>query len=568
MWNKLFRMTSALWISINSKLLYKMVIIYSLLTLIPLVLVSTTFYLKSKSAIETKLSESRTQALVETSDKIDGILKGYSDKINDIGESHTLKTLLQNDKDPLKHPLEDLNRKSIESTLSAIINNEVGINSSTVNYVDAIYIRNFKGKIYSSENAQPIQFSLAIEFMPFQFKNIPEWAFFIDHKRLVCSKRVLEETTGELLGHAVIVLKQDLVASLYSSYPRNSFLITNRSGVILSSDNPAQIGELLALGLNKNILVNRNLVYQNLVSKPALYKEINDLGYFAGAITLITLSIVLLLTIMILRRITHPLRRLSILMRKAEKEVFEPITDIKTYDEVAQLGNSYNSLISEIKDLIGQVYKAELFKKEAEIKAIKMQMNPHFLYNTLETIGILALSKDNIVVVPDMVQKLSRILRFSITAGNDYIPLKTEIQFAEWYIQIHQYRHGDRLSSKINIPDELMPIKVPKLIIQPIIENAVLHGINQTERAGLIEIKAYEEDYDLVLEVGDNGPGFWTKDGNHTGAPQGLGTGLTQVEARIKLLYGSKYGVSIAKSDADGTVIRLRLPMMMNEEGA
>ena len=573
--HRMIKFITSLWVAINSKLLYKMIIIYSLLTVIPLVLVSTTFYLRSKNAIETKLIESRNQALVETSDKIDGVLNVYVQKINDIGESSNIQTLLRNDMNPTKYPLQKVDINFAESTLYAIINNEKNSNKTAGNDIESIYIMNAAGKIYATEGAAEMQFPLAIRLMPFQFIDLPEWAFFIDHQRMLCVKRIMDSVTRELLGYAVITLKTDQVAKLYISYPPNTFFITNRSGIIVSSDHSEQIGNFLDTNkkedilANKRVSIHRNLVYQNLVSQSTLYKEINDLGYFAGVITLITFVVVLLLTITILRRITHPLRQLTILMRKAEREIFEPITSIKTYDEIAQLGISYNSLISEIKDLIGQVYKAELFKKEAEIKAIKMQMNPHFLYNTLETIGILAKSKDNIVVVPDMVKKLSRILRFSITSGNDYIPLKTEVQLAKWYIQIHQYRYGEeRLSCHIAIADELLSVKVPKLIIQPIIENAILHGIDQTQRSGVILIRAFELDYHLVLEVEDNGPGFWTKEQDPKRKSQGLGTGLDQVEARIQLLYGNQYGISIAKSDEEGSIIRLTLPMMMNEEGA
>lgn len=575
----------AIWRKINARLFYKMVILYSLLTVIPLSIVSTTFYLRSKSILETKLLESRSQTLVETADKIDVILKTISDKVKSFSDNRVMIGILKNDRDSAAYPMDDMERKSQESNLSAILNFELADTDSDSSFIDALYLYNEAGKIYRSDNALDPEYFLALTVLPFSQRDKPEWAFFVDHSRLVCSIQIIDYSTNTKLGYLSVMLKPEAVHELYASYPGDTFFITNNSNIILSASNPALIGELFQARNSKKLVINKRVslysgfVYVNVVPRSDLYFEIIQLGRFAAWTTVVSLGVVLLLTFILLKRVTRPLRKLTLLMRKAEKEVFVPIRGIKSYDEIGLLSDSFNSLIAEIRDLIDKVYKAEVYKKDAEIKAIKMYMNPHFLYNMLETIGIVSKTPEGIAVVPEMVQMLSRILRFSITPGNDFIPLRTELQFAQWYMRLHQYRLGERLTYRVQVPEDLLPVKVPKLILQPLVENAVIHGIGQIEDPGVIVVSAYELDYNLILEVRDNGGGI-------TGAPnpmqsketielipvdeirekRGLGTGLKQLETRIKLLYGARYGLEIADTAGEGAVVRIKLPMTLTEE--
>ncbi len=158
---------------------------------------------------------------------------------------------------------------------------------------------------------------------------------------------------------------------------------------------------------------------------------------------------------------------------------------------------------------------------------------------------------------------MSKIFRFSITPGDDFVPMETEIEFAVAYLQLQKFRFKDRLSWKIELPDEYKMVRIPKLILQPIIENAVIHGIRNSDIKGLITLRVYEQDYDLMIEVEDNGSGFDDRDKEHS---KGLGTGLHNVDSRIRLLYGEPYGISVLKSDNTGTIVLLRLTIRLNGE--
>lgn len=560
------------WQRIHSRLLYKMIIIYTLLTVIPLAIVSTTFYIRSKNVLETKLLESRNQAMVETTDKIDAILKSFSDLVGNLADNPVLLTLMRNDYQPAAYPLERSERQTFETTLTAILNFEKNADETTNRYIDAIYVYNKESLLYNSDDAPPPQHFLAMTYLPLSKDGKPEWAFFTDRNRFICIYEVMDRTFGTTLGYIAIMLNPEAVSALYSTYPTGTFFITNDRGMILSTDQEERLGTLFDTRSSPDLVVNKRhsnysgFVYANVIKRSELYQEINRLGTFATVTTIVSWILMLLLTFILLNRITRPLQKLTLLMRKAGKERFEPIRNIKSNDEVGVLSHSFNQLIAEIEDLLKKVYKAEIYKKEAEINAIKMHMNPHFLYNTLEAIGILVKSRQHIDAVPEMIHMLSRILRFSITPGNDYIPLQIELQFAEWYIRLHQFRLGERLSYRIDVPDELMRVKVPKLILQTLVENAIIHGVGGTDKRGMIRISAREADYDLALEVSDNGPGMLAKSNVPNEEKTGTGTGLIQLETRIRLLFGERYGLSVAKSGREGTTIRLTLPLTFNEE--
>lgn len=554
-----------LWNHVNSKLFYKMIIIYSLLTVIPLALVTGLFYYRSMQIIETKVRESSKQNIVETSDKLDEMLNGIYQKAKNISVQREVEALLRNSNDSTLYPLNDQDKRVYESEVRALLDKE----KAGYEMIDSIYIYNNSGEVYSSKDGLPLESEDALTGIAHQTPGHMIWAPFADQGRMISAMEIYDQMSGIKYGMLVVSLSPGHMSEALASYKQGAFFITNLNGLILASTDKEKINSHYKAPEPGQIIINQrtsmysSYTYISHLPKGTLGKEIRELAYFAVLITLVTLLCVLVLTIGILKHITSPLLRLNRLMRKAERQIFETITDIRTQDEIAEICRSYNSLVTQIKNLIEKVYKVELINKEAELTAIKAHINPHFLYNTLESISIMAKDSGS-TVIPRMVQLLAKILRFSITPGFDYIPLETEISFAAYYLQLHQLRYQDKLQWKTDIQEELLMIRVPKLLLQPIIENAVFHGIQQIQQQGLIMIRAYEHQYDLILEVEDNGPGFRNKDAYRS---DGLGTGLSTVSQRIQLLYGDRYGIDIHTPETGiGTVVRITIPMMIIEE--
>ncbi len=527
-----------IWNHLSSKLFYKMLIIYSLLTVIPLALVTGLFYYRSMQIIETKIRESGKQNIVETSDKLDEMLNSISQKAQNISIQREVEALLRNSNDSSLYPLSEMDQSIYKYEVRSLLDRE----KASYGLIDSIYIFNNSGEVYTSTDAPGLESENALSGIAHLTPGHMIWAPFIDQGRMISAMEIYDQRSGIKYGVLAVSLSSNGMSEALASYKQGAFFITNLNGLILASTDKARINtpyKTMEPGqsiVNKRTSIYSSYNYISHMPKNAFGKEIRALAYFAIFIMLLTWLGVLVLTAAILRRITSPLLRLNRLMRKAEREIFETIAvkDIRTKDEIAQICRSYNSLITQINNLIEKVYKVELVKKEAELSAIKAHINPHFLYNTLESISIMAKESGD-SKVPEMVQLLSKILRFSISPGQDTVPLYTELAFAVYYLQLHKLRYQEKIHWETDMEEELMPIHVPKLLLQPIIENAIIHGIQRSDLPGRITIRAYESRYDLVLEVEDNGPGYQS---DETYRSEGLGTGLTTVHQRLQLLYG------------------------------
>ncbi|MBB3067665.1 sensor histidine kinase YesM [Paenibacillus baekrokdamisoli] len=542
-----------------------MMVIYSLLTLIPLTLVSGTFYLRSKHILEQKLMESRNQTLMETAGKIDGILRAFAKKTNDIGDQPQIVKLLRNTVMPTKYPLESNEKQRIITTVQNVLDSEMdNMKLEIGDYADAIYLHEGTNLIYSTGSQIPIQFLEGLHVMTFEREGQAEWAFFIDHQRLVCNLQILDRENGMTLGYLTLMLNPQKVQQLYDNYSPNTFLITSKNNIILSMNTLTQIGQLFEKPKDRNIVVDStsskyaDFKYLSIIRTNELSSEMVNQTLFAAAITLLSWISVLFITYFILKNVTNPLRTLTKLMKRAERGEYALISNIRSQDEIATLCHSFNRLILETQDLIQKVYKTELLHKEAELKAIRMYMNPHFLYNSLEYISSLARTRTNIEHIPDIMQKIAAIFRFSISPGHPLIPLHTELEFLQNYIQIHQYSYGERFRYELQTDPHLMNVKVPKLILQPLVENAFIHGIDANKEQGVLIIRAYEENYEMIIEVEDNGGGINDSALNS----KGLGTGLAMIQSRIQHHFGDKYGLEFMPV-RHGTLVRLKLPILM-----
>ncbi|MCR5592100.1 MAG: sensor histidine kinase [Lachnospiraceae bacterium] len=236
-------------------------------------------------------------------------------------------------------------------------------------------------------------------------------------------------------------------------------------------------------------------------------------------------------------------------------------------DEVGVLSKSMNQMIEKINELLSQITKEQIRIREAELELLQSQINPHFLYNTLDTIIWLAEGGDQKRVV-DMVKSLSAFFRTSLSRGRDIIPIREELLHAKSYLEIQQFRYQDILEYEIDVPDEFGEYTIPKITIQPLVENALYHGIKNKRGGGMITIRATQQDDDIVISVTDNGIGMTPE--RLSEVTEGLtgGThfdnaiyGLYNVNERIKLKFGEKYGITLHSVYNEGSTCNILLPM-------
>ena len=205
-----------------------------------------------------------------------------------------------------------------------------------------------------------------------------------------------------------------------------------------------------------------------------------------------------------------------------------------------------------------QRHSAELERRlvEARLQALQMQLNPHFLFNTLNAIS--ALMHQDVEAADRMVSRLSDLLRYALeSAGTQLVPLRQELDFLERYLDIERVRFGTRLTVRFAVPPEVLPIPVPNLLLQPLVENAIRHGLAPYARPGFLDISGRLEGSRLILEVADNGGGLDSKNPK----TKGNGIGLANTRARLRELYGEDHEFELVDRDGGGASARLSLPI-------
>ncbi len=295
----------------------------------------------------------------------------------------------------------------------------------------------------------------------------------------------------------------------------------------------------------------------------------------AGAFVLVFLLTVFL-SYLIPLSITRPLRKLNEVTEQVSEGNLVVRSDVQTGDEVGVLSDSLNTMIDKINELLEQVTKEQVRLRKAEFELLQSQINPHFLYNTLDAIIWLAEAGEQKKVV-SMVRSLSEFFRTSLNRGKDIIPVKEEVLHVRSYLEIQQVRYQDILNYSIDIPEELGKYMIPKITIQPLVENALYHGIKNKRGSGTIHIRGRKQDGMLVIEIEDDGIGIsrerlWqVNDGIQKKVLTGKDIyGLYNVNERIRLNFGEEYGINIQSTYGEGTLVRILLPCQeeMTEEAS
>ena len=287
----------------------------------------------------------------------------------------------------------------------------------------------------------------------------------------------------------------------------------------------------------------------------------------AGAFVLV-LGLTIFLSYQIPRSITKPLQKLNEVTEQVAEGNLAVRSDVHTGDEVGVLSASMNIMIDKINDLLEQVTKEQVRLRKAEFELLQSQINPHFLYNTLDAIIWLAQAGEQKKVV-SMVRSLSDFFRTSLNRGKDIISLKEEVLHVRSYLEIQQVRYQDILNYEIDVPEELGRYLIPKITIQPLVENALYHGIKNKRGSGKIQIRGRRQEETLVIEIADDGIGIskerlWqVNDGIQKKVLTGKDIyGLYNVNERIRLNFGEKYGINIQSTYGEGTVVRVLLPCL------
>ena len=275
-----------------------------------------------------------------------------------------------------------------------------------------------------------------------------------------------------------------------------------------------------------------------------------------------------IISFVLFRTLSRPMHGLTAAMRQ-----FEQAADNFTYvpvggaREVRVLSDSFGQMVVQIQRLMEQVRAEEVNLRKTELRALQAQINPHFLYNTLDSIAWMCEQGRNAEAV-EMVNALARLFRISISRGHELIPIEKELQHAEAYLQIQKYRYKNQFTYHFTVDESCLHCLCNKITLQPIIENAIYHGINGLVDEGEIRISCRADGDDILFTVEDNGTGMEPEQvqailrkerSDHTGI------GIKNVNDRLKIYFGPAYGITIDSVPDEGTRVYIRMPKVREE---
>lgn len=267
------------------------------------------------------------------------------------------------------------------------------------------------------------------------------------------------------------------------------------------------------------------------------------------------------------RYLISPIYSLAEAFSKTGEASFIPIPDIKRNDEIGMLQRAFNQMNDRLDMLINQVYSVNLEKQEAELRALTERINPHFLYNTLDSIHWKAI-RNRDQDVAEQILALSDVYRYLLNKGNEFLRISDEVKFQEKYMYLMKMRFGNRIVWKSEIAEDVLDIAIPKLIIQPLIENAIVHGIEPAPEGGEIFLRIQKKENDLLIEVRDTGIGFGDSIFLHNDKIDRLeeAFALKNINSRLKLHYKDGYDYDILSCEGKGTKVRIRLCLQKSEK--
>ena len=308
----------------------------------------------------------------------------------------------------------------------------------------------------------------------------------------------------------------------------------------------------------------------SVVSKESLFSDLNQTRMMALLNLVLAIFLMIFVNQYVAVRITDPLKKLEKSIQGIEMKQ-QPVVYIGGPPEIQHLGLTIRFMVEELQELTDKMVKEQEEKRKNELDALQSQINPHFLYNTLDSI-MWMIESERYEDAVSMVQALGRLLRISLSRGKNVISVGDELQHARSYLAIQRYRYKNKFTSYFEVEPDIEQYKTIKLVIQPLIENAIYYGMEYMDGEGEIHIRAYTREQDLYLEVEDNGPGMPEEQVEHllTGGEKarqkGSGIGLKNVNQRIQLYFGTQYGLEIESEPDEGTVVRIHIPKTTEEE--
>lgn len=566
--------------SFNRKLLF----ILLTLILVPVVLLSVLEFYYSSKILAEKTNDYLKNLAAVTLSKIESTAADVENVAFYINGNDTIQ-------DSLKAEQASIHDRTAYYRLHEDIKGVLASYALFRQEINAISIRSLYGKEYrytKTRNGSAFDFTR-------NMRDANQY-WIMDHDHIVLMKKLSDFPTQEPLGYVALEVNEkslyDIISDIDLSQSGRTFLV-NEEGRILATEAEALLGQPLeqpymdcfgpgeafyddVLIENTHYSVYNSGAISNgwhmVLAIPRDYytRDIEKLKNAVILTTLLTACMAALLSVFTARSVTRPIRKLSQAMEEFGQGNFEINCEVEAEDEIGRLSHTFNQMVTDMNSMVNTVYEQKVMKQEAQMKSLQMQINPHFLYNTLDTINWLARIK-HVDEIGDMVSALGSMMRYSLE-NKSFARIYEEVKNLNDYIEIQNYRYGDKMEAGIEIDESLMELYVPRLLIQPILENAIVHGIEEKLDKGHIAITAWQEEEDLYIQVEDDGVGM-TEDAvsqilkeDYSMKKRGhTSIGIVNVNRRIQMIYGQSYGLLIQSVLGVGTKMTIHVPVTATE---
>ncbi|MBW6408819.1 cache domain-containing sensor histidine kinase [Clostridium weizhouense] len=560
----------------------KLLIIFLIVGMIPLILLwiyDTVFIIKSTYEKIYSFTNSNTKI---ASELIESNISTYEKIVNYVADNYDVQRIMKkgnskgNNIDDRFYDTQELYKIStaILATQSTevplhIINLDKSSRFSTTNYYYPIY-KDSRGDFYKqlSENEDVV------------INKIHRRVDGENSKDTVLSigKAIIDKETKQIIGYVVLDVYDSYFDEIFEFtsfikesnvmvFDDNGFIITdknnkNSTGFKLNSEYLLQMNDksgVIDISMDgKNYLgyytsANKKKIrVMELIPKKYFLEEFLNNIKLIIILTMFVIIIAIYFAIFMSKKISKPILEIKSLMKEVEKGNLEVSIKNHTNDEIGELSRGFNHMVKKLDRLILEDYKKELLVQQAEFNALKSQVNPHFLYNSLGVISWMArLGEDDSVI--KATDELAKFFRYNVNSNEDTVKVKRELEQINSYLTIQNYRYKDRFESIINIEEDILDCMILKLMLQPLVENAIVHGLEEKLGNGTIIINGFKSNDNLCFQIKDNGVGI------ENSKTKGEGIGLKNLDKRIKLFYGESYGVFHSK-EKEFTIFTVIVP--------
>lgn len=598
---------------------YRLLFSFLFLIFLPTSIISITIYNKSTDIISDRVMNSTRNnlSMIETAfkQKLDSVndvmsLIYFSPELQSVFSSPYFVPRSQTILSP-QYSYKRINLINEMSSLDKVLDSYTGLNTTTLTLFPRLYINNRPEYLFFNSSERVTDFSEiqnekwysqippVCQYYTVGLNRVDTPAGSIQTLRLAKKMFGLNNTQIPFAGVLTVDVSIDSFNSILKNYKpsrESTIFLLNQDNLIVSSSDDENVGtylskqicnarELLLLngdpkphilkrtGREEMILSSKKMsmpdyVIVSMAPSSEMYGELISFNKVMVIVLAVCLVLSLGFALFLSDNISYPIRKLARSMATVQDGNFDVNLSYKRNDEFSFLISAYNKMVGQIKELIDKLYVIELNKKEAELKSLQAQINPHFLYNTLDSVNWLAL-KHNVPDISTMVTSLSDFFRYSLSKGRNVISLRDERNQVQCYLEIQKIRFKDKLDYSIEFPEEILEYQTVKLILQPIVENAIVHGIEKRRGKGMIAITAALAEDCVEIRISDNGIGTDISELNSLLSGKADNTksyGIRNVHERIRNAFGEPFGLAFSSNDPVGVTVTIKIPAIKKSE--